>query len=333
MNGKPVEPLSAEERELAALLGRTGPHGEPSPSLDAKILSAARAAVTRDGARPATRRRRWPALAGLAASVLVAAGIAWQLRPQREAMMRVSEAPASAAVVVDAPADNAAASVTASPAPEAPASTEAPPALEQPAPPKPAAPERRRAAPASAGMREAPPVEVAELRPMDIPAPAKAVALPPPPPPASAPPAPPAPAAPVESHADEYAAEPSPRAFAPAPGAAREEAVAGRQQAETAEAASASLHRAAKANAEAEARYSADDSRTLDSIVVTGTVLILADIPATEDAKLSKADWLQRIRQRKAQGDEDGARASLRLFVGKHPRARLPSDLRGLLEE
>ena len=61
MNGKPVEPLSAEERELAALLGRTGPHGEPSPALDAKILSAARAAVTRDAARPTARRRRWPA--------------------------------------------------------------------------------------------------------------------------------------------------------------------------------------------------------------------------------------------------------------------------------
>lgn len=322
MNGKPVEPLSAEERELAALLGRTGPHGEPSPALDAKILSAARAAVTRDGARPAARRRRWPALAGLAASALVAVGIAWQLRPQQEATMQVGEAPTVAAVD-NAPADSAAASVATSPAPETPAAAEAPPAIKQLAPP----------APAAASMQEAPPVEVAEPRPTDIPAPAKAVALPPPPPPAFAPPAPPAPPAPVESHTDGFAAEPPQGAFARAPAAAREEADAARRQAQAAETASASVRMAAKANTEAEAKSAADDNRTLDSIVVTGTVLILADIPAAEDAKLRKADWLQRIRQRKAQGDEDGARESLRLFVGKHPRTRTPSDLRGLLEE
>lgn len=329
MNGKPVEPLSAEERELATLLGRTGPHGEPSPALDAKILSAARAAVTRDAARPTARRRRWPALAGLAASVLVATGIAWQLRPQQEATMQVGEAPASAAVAEDVPADSAAASVAASSAPEAPTATEASPALEQPAPPPPIAPGRHRATPAVANMQEAPPVEVAEPRPTAIPAPAKAVALPTPSPPAFASPAPPAPPAPVASHADEFVPEPPPRALAPAPAVAREEAEAARQQAQ----ASASVRMAAKANAEAEARQATADNRTLDSIVVTGTVLTLADIPAVEDAKLSRTDWLQRIRQRKTQGDADGARESLRLFVGKHPRARLPSDLRSLLEE
>ena len=329
MNGKPVEPLSAEERELATLLGRTGPHGEPSPALDAKVLSAARAAVARDAARPAARRRRWPALAGLAASVLVAAGIAWQLRPQQGAVMQVGEAPASAAVVDEAPAGNAAASVDASPAPETP------PAPDRSVPPPPAATERQRAMPTSAGVQEAPSVEAAEPRPTDIVAPAKAIALPPPPPPPPPPvlaaPAPPAPPAPVASHADEFVPEPPLRALAPTPAAAREEAVAARQQARSAQAASASVRTAA--NAEAEAKYSAADNSTLDSIVVTGTVLALADIPVAEDAKLSRADWLQRIRQRKAQGDEDGARESLRLFVGKHPRARLPSDLRGLLEE
>ncbi|HJS34326.1 MAG TPA: hypothetical protein VJ766_02450, partial [Pseudoxanthomonas sp.] len=80
----PHEPLTPEERALAQSLSRLGPHGAPSPELDARILGAARAAVqdtpSRGGAVPPTRRR-WPLGMGVAASVLLAAGIAWQLRP------------------------------------------------------------------------------------------------------------------------------------------------------------------------------------------------------------------------------------------------------------
>lgn len=85
-------PLDAEERALAARIARLGPHGEPSPALDARVLAAAHAAATHD-ARAASRggrarrgesgwrRARWPVGVGLAASVALAAGIAWQMRP------------------------------------------------------------------------------------------------------------------------------------------------------------------------------------------------------------------------------------------------------------
>ena len=68
--------------------------------------------------------------------------------------------------------------------------------------------------------------------------------------------------------------------------------------------------------------------------MVTGTRAgALAGIPVEKDAKLSKRKWLKRIQRRLEQDDVDGARASLRLFVGKYPRAELPPELRELLEE
>lgn len=75
-------PLDPEERALAARLARLGPHGEPSPSLDARVLAAAHAAATARTARAqGWRRARWPVGVGVAASVVLAAGIAWQMRP------------------------------------------------------------------------------------------------------------------------------------------------------------------------------------------------------------------------------------------------------------
>ena len=50
--------LTIEERALAQRLARLGPHGEPSPALDARILAAAHDAVARTQAR--RQRRRWP---------------------------------------------------------------------------------------------------------------------------------------------------------------------------------------------------------------------------------------------------------------------------------
>ena len=41
-------------------------------------------------------------------------------------------------------------------------------------------------------------------------------------------------------------------------------------------------------------------------------------------------DWLQRIRQRRDDGDLDGARSSLMLFRREHPHHRVPDDLRAL---
>lgn len=88
------DPFTPEERELARLLpGRMD--ATPSPEADAAVIAAARAALQgeatqplqgaherpADGARRHRRRARWTTLLGVAASVVVAVGLAWQLRP------------------------------------------------------------------------------------------------------------------------------------------------------------------------------------------------------------------------------------------------------------
>ena len=90
MKTKPDNLLTPEERELAQLTRRLGPQGGPSPALDARILAAADAAVATRPAR--TPKPRWPVAIGLAASVVFAVGIAWQLRPVQQAAI-VTEAP------------------------------------------------------------------------------------------------------------------------------------------------------------------------------------------------------------------------------------------------
>lgn len=192
------DPLQPVERELAEALARTASAG-PSAKLDATILSAARAAAatsdggtadgraaegsgTTDGVPPPTgvtrghhRRRRSPAwLRGgaLAATVVLAVGVAWQLRPQFEAAgmgdMSAREEATEVALVPASPPATAATGDTALPERRARQSSAAPAARAMPV----------EAAPASA---PAPP-----------PAPAIApTAAPIPPPPA--PPAPPAP--------------------------------------------------------------------------------------------------------------------------------------------
>ncbi|TYT25574.1 hypothetical protein FZO89_04475 [Luteimonas viscosa] len=89
MSRRDHEPLTPEERELAARLSRLDPHAAPPAALDAAILAAARAQPHGEGA-PATRaqrrprRPRWPVGLGIAASLAVAVGVAWQLRPLPE---------------------------------------------------------------------------------------------------------------------------------------------------------------------------------------------------------------------------------------------------------
>lgn len=72
--------LGPEERTLAEQLARLGPRGEPSPALDARVLAAARAASDLDR-QPPSRHRRWPLAVGLVASLVLAVGIAWRVRP------------------------------------------------------------------------------------------------------------------------------------------------------------------------------------------------------------------------------------------------------------
>ena len=78
------EPLTPEERELARLLGRRVEQAPPA-ALDATILAAALLRtrwpmlLSPPRRRAGSTRPRWPAVFGIAAS-MVAIGIAWQLR-------------------------------------------------------------------------------------------------------------------------------------------------------------------------------------------------------------------------------------------------------------
>lgn len=98
-------PLTAEERALAQRLAVLGPRGEPSPALDARILAAAHAAAG-ERARP-RRQQRWPLMLGVAASLVLAVGVAWRLRPLPEAPPAYRSQTVSATKAMPAPAANA----------------------------------------------------------------------------------------------------------------------------------------------------------------------------------------------------------------------------------
>src|SRR5690606_33971352 len=75
--------------------GHATPRAGPPPGVDAAILASARRAIS-GAAGPARQRtrRRWPAAIGVAASLALAVGIAWQLRPAPDAMVpAASEGP------------------------------------------------------------------------------------------------------------------------------------------------------------------------------------------------------------------------------------------------
>src|SRR5690606_7324295 len=117
--------LDPAERALADALAGTRPAGAPSPDLDARILASARAAAAPRAAQPdvaasaagsagapasarssGRRRHRRPAwLRGgaVAASLVVAIGVAWQLRPQYEAPQLAGDAAPAQALSKQAP--------------------------------------------------------------------------------------------------------------------------------------------------------------------------------------------------------------------------------------
>ncbi|KRD74617.1 hypothetical protein [Lysobacter sp. Root983] len=343
------DPLSPEERALADRLARLGPHDGPSPALDAKILAAAHAAAT--SSRPPQRtRRRWALSAipgglitgvGVAATMALAVGVVWQLRPispSREAPIHepadgaftsaemiarprqtIAPPPPPAAPALpqanmsrpgpQASADAAAASVAAAPPLAASA---AKPAAEAPAQaadgytfyesdaPSPAAPSaRRQRTDKGVAANAAAPADVAADAAGNMSGFYRAPDY-----------APPAPAAKPGQDSDPFSLSPS---------KARRAAEAAEQRRET----------------------EAKQETTLDRIEVTGSRIKRADIesaqdvaialpPLREDARLERAEWLERIRARRDAGDVDDARASLKLFRKTYPRVRIPDDLRPL---
>ncbi|KXU99060.1 membrane protein [Stenotrophomonas sp. DDT-1] len=327
------EPLTPEERELARLLGRRAEQAPPA-ALDAAILAAARAAVDVPGtdvaASPEAPRKqrtgpRWPAVFGIAASMVFAIGIAWQLRPEPPPVpageTAVAAAPAAAEDV--AAADQAAGSgsahsavAVAEPA-AAPAAPESAPVSAAPAPAI-----ARAHKPAPAKTAEVP-AQAARSKAADAAADTSFATLPPAP--AAAPPAPPAPTA--------YSA-PAP-AFAPA--------ASGAMKARTAEASAANAAEASAERAQALDRVEITSmkreapSRSAPGIMRRGSDAGLsADAVQAEvdaDARLPRRQWLQKIRARRDDGQRDVARASLERYVQQYPEARLPRDLRPLLDD
>jgi len=324
------EPLNAEERLLAERLARLDAGVQPSPALDARILAAARSAAAMPADAPqattaAQRRARWPVAMGLAASALLAVGIAWQLRPLQESpqILGDKETPAAASSSVDAapalPAmaepirdGTATESIATAPAPEAF------PALAQQ--------DAAATAPTATARKPAP-----QSAPAESPRRERAEGYAPPPPPA-----PPAPvsAPPVATPSSPSAQAPDTVAVAAAQ--RRRAASETREQgaAQRADAGPQLLLKEDRRAAGAARQLSAQDE-VPERAAGAASPIQRTDLqlPVPEDAKLSSDDWIERIRLRRDLGDRASAAASLRLYVQEHPFRKVPEDLQPLLTE
>jgi resuscitation-promoting factor RpfA len=302
--------LTPEERDLAQRLARLGSSGGTGPSsdLDARILAAAHDAVARAPTRQS--QRRWPVAFGIAASLALAIGVAWQLRPLPESSAAYqSEMPArmasdappdvagnTATTPAEATAESAVAAQTAA-ADTASAIPPPPPAAESGAP-KPAA--RVAARPA----QPAPAPEAAVVEPdiaFDTPAPAPA--------------------------GDSATAKAAANAQSQPPSAAPYAAPAVERQ------------KAAPAPATDAAATALPETDTLNRLQSSGTRDAVesdepgADVPpATMASPEARDAWLARIRELVAAGRVDAARASLREFTHRYPDFQLPADLRALAQ-
>lgn len=321
--------LSTEERELARLLGRLDGARQPSVTVDAAILALARQSVAAQAASRSTppRLRRWPAAMGLAASLLLAVGIAWQLRPTQD-MDDASEAPAAASAdAAGAPAQAASGPWVDDMAADATAPAAAPDAF-PPTEPAAAAPiipassrnsaavaietEPERLQRASVASESSPP---AALEPdmADLPAPIAAPA-PPPPPAAMA-----EVAAPVEAAAN-----------AAAPAAARNERPLDQIVVSGSRLPAPPPQSSARTTAaQAPAGPPAAD-RDYDTAGFS-TETIDDQPPANADAPLVQKAWLNRIRALLARGEITAAQRSLGEFYRRYPQYPLPEDLQRLV--
>lgn len=359
--------LSPEERALAQRLSQLDARAAPSAALDARILAAARGmalpagqaepAVANPGqpasqaaraakaapvaARQTQRRKpRWQLPVGIAASLALAVGIAWQLRPQPETHLEY-HAPAvgpattsdqadqeqvvSGPVLAEQAAADAVAPQSAAVASPDDTPASALPRESAPSPLRQVAPEPTKPVPSATAIGEV------------MSAPAPAIAPPPPPPPA--PPAPPAAVSELR--------------YAPAPAEAKAAAQAEAMQAEAERSESMQLQRNEQMRAArnqavqpASAPAAPAAAPVLDSISVTGSRVRSKAVvdahhdqpmddqpPATVDSPEVRKAWLHRVRELRDDGQLDEARASLREFHRRYPDAPLPDDLRPLLDE
>ncbi|QNP40986.1 hypothetical protein [Lysobacter solisilvae (ex Woo and Kim 2020)] len=341
------EPLDADERDLAARLGRAGPIEGPSPALDARILAAAHAAAATH--KPGRHgRMAWlglpPAMitgVGVAAAAVLALGLVWQLRPQYGRTVTHAEGDAGEEVIIFAEPASAPRAQRANPpalpdaasadAPSRQARAEAADRVDAARAMAERAASERAAAEQAASQRAASTAATAAQRQAQA---AKAAMQ--------------AAAAPLEAprEADAPASDAAANTgFAPEPSAATP-ASARKSHATYTTAARATAERYERAPTMASApppppapaavaATAEAESATLDRIEVTGS-RIRADtdwsqVPIRDDAKLAAAEWLERIRARRDGDDIDNARASLRLFRREHPRVRIPDDLQALL--
>lgn len=305
------DPLSPEERALAEALARAAPRRGPPPQVDAAILASARSALRKDGVAPGrSRRRRWPAVLGVAASLALAVGIAWQLRPAPDdALPPVTEGPPArpAARPAEAPAASEARGFQAAESA----------AIEKAPPPLPAAasePEAVESPPQPEAQKQASPAREQAV----LSAPAQDPVPPPPPP---APPAPPVPAPDPPVVADQ-----------PPPAGAAADRTRARQQAAPRPAAARSADGPAAAAA-APAAESRDDAGTDGAGIVFDRRALHDGPPATVDSPAIHRAWLDRIRELRDAGELEAARESLREYRRRYPGQALPDDLDGLLDE
>lgn len=343
-----IDPLSPEERDLAERLARLGGPREPAPALDATILAAARAAVASAPGTPAAEaatpapadpkvvplrprpgKARWPLGFGLAASLVLAAGIGWKLQGDGDGSSAESTQAAAIAehddaieaVMIDPPA--------AAPPPPPPIEAPADAAVRSAA----AEPGARRLA---EPVREAPGDFVADAAPMVAPASV-----------ASEPFAASAPAAAAEAKVAEDKGEldsvtVTGSRVAPqrSVGAAeytrtplnqrREQATAEREAGSAAKAAPPPPA-APPAPPPPPAPAAADRARSGNAVERDAAAGIFDERPpVSADSPEFRQAWLQRIRERLARGEEQAARESLQEFRRRYPDVELPEDLRKL---
>lgn len=305
--------LDAEERLLAEQLARIAQRGEPSAELDARILAmAGRGTVHAPSSSARRRPKRWPVWLGVAASLTAVAGLVWRLEPILHPGQPVRyEAPAPVAADTDpngqrSPVAYVATQVAADAVPPpAPPMMSAPVASSPPPPPHRNAPTTAKAAPpppAADAAREAEEAAAHDAAPAAMAA-KRVVAdrdlvqeMPRRPAPAT-----------VEATA---AAAPPPAPPAPAPASAMAE----RSRAATPPPEAQAARVAAPAPPPNQDRAGFD-----------------ARPPTTADSPEVRQAWLARIRELRDAGSLDEARASLKAFVQRYPKAEIPADLKPLL--